>query len=294
MKYIIALIFSIYVSSKDLGDGLFVNLSSLAYFLKHMPGETIAKLVGGMLPIILIWLGAEWLIKRFRSRKSSHTNVTFEQPTPINEVIQLGKYESTDQTTHPNVQKNSTTFTQYAPWTISVGCILALLFNILLKTDLNNSIQSIENTSLNILENPFSPASPKIDAEQTVQQQSGLNGWTKIDLRKLYGGAGIQGIDIYIHYPTIKKYGSYRLVWMLHNYDTAVQFDKVDLPYFSQKIRKVYDCTLKRHVIFRIDDYSNKLGSGKLVKSNYYPESNWRLELSTDDFDELLLQEACK
>lgn len=94
MKYIVALIFSIYVRTHNLEhDSTFNHIAlSLFYSLKISPFETIAELVGGMLPIILIWMGVEWLIKKFRPRKSNHANVIFEQTTPAIEVVQSEKY----------------------------------------------------------------------------------------------------------------------------------------------------------------------------------------------------------
>lgn len=137
MKYIVALLFSIYVRTHNLGyDSTFNHVAlSLFYSLKISPFGTIAELVGGMLPIILIWIGVEWLIKRFRPQKSSHTNVTFKQSSlPVR--LFNRKHETTDQSQLLDTQNTSRDPTatenliKYGPWVFSAICIIVLLSSI--------------------------------------------------------------------------------------------------------------------------------------------------------------------
>ena len=75
MKYLVALIFSYLVIAKDFGDGLvsniFLNFVTLGHRLQDSPADTLATIAGGMLPILLIWFGVTWLIKKFKSQQST-------------------------------------------------------------------------------------------------------------------------------------------------------------------------------------------------------------------------------
>ena len=90
----------------------------------------------------------------------------------------------------------------------------------------------------------------------------------------LLGGDNQAGMALYLDPGTIRRNGDQVTMWILYDFKT-VQTKEVGDSFLSATIQREYDCRSERTRLLAITNYSDQMGSGKMVSTSTFDEPKW-------------------
>ena len=94
----------------------------------------------------------------------------------------------------------------------------------------------------------------------------------------------------YVDTATIRRNGNLVKMWDLADFK-RLQKSAAGMSYLSDKSQSEYDCKEEKQRMLALTNFSGKMGSGKVVASNYDP-SEWR-PIAPESIGEILWKIAC-
>lgn len=88
------------------------------------------------------------------------------------------------------------------------------------------------------------------------------------------GGDEQLGLTIYINPDTMSRNGNQVTMWILYDFKT-LQTKEAGYSFLSAKVQREYDCAKERTRLLAITNYSDKMGSGKVVFNSNFDEQKW-------------------
>lgn len=103
------------------------------------------------------------------------------------------------------------------------------------------------------------------------------------------GGNDDPGMTLYVDPATIRRKGNFVKVWELLDYKTV--HTKKGISHLSVTVQFEYDCVKEQHRLIALREYSDNMGSGRVVLSNLH-EVPWA-PLESDTLGHSLWTYAC-